>query len=118
MLDRSGYLNDLRDENSEEANERIENLMELVSASRDYETRDPEASIGGYVDRLSLLSEVDEESGTRNAKVWLMSMHAAKGLEFPVVFIAGMEDGLVPAFALGGETKTSSKRSAGCSTSG
>jgi DNA helicase-2/ATP-dependent DNA helicase PcrA len=96
MLDRSGYLNDLRDENSEEANERIENLMELVSASRDYESRDPEASIGGYVDRLSLLSEVDEESGTRNAKVWLMSMHAAKGLEFPVVFIAGMEDGLFP----------------------
>ena len=96
MLDRSGYLNDLRDENSEEANERIENLMELVSASRDYESRDPEASIGGYVDRLSLLSEADEESGSRNAKVWLMSMHAAKGLEFPVVFIAGMEDGLFP----------------------
>ena len=40
MLDRSGYLNDLRDENSEEANERIENLMELVSAARDYETRE------------------------------------------------------------------------------
>jgi DNA helicase-2/ATP-dependent DNA helicase PcrA len=96
MLDRSGYLNDLREENSEEANERIENLMELVSAARDYEGRDPEASIGGYVDRLSLLSEADEESGTRNAKVWLMSMHAAKGLEFPVVFIAGMEEGLFP----------------------
>jgi DNA helicase II / ATP-dependent DNA helicase PcrA len=96
MLDRSGYLNDLRGENSEDANERVENLMELVSAARDYEGRDPEASIGGYVDRLSLLSEVDEESGTRNAKVWLMSMHAAKGLEFPVVFIAGMEEGLFP----------------------
>src|SRR5882672_2775019 len=96
MLDRSGYLTDLREENSEEANERIENLMELVSAARDYEGRDPEASIGGYVDRLSLLSEADEESGTRNAKVWLMSMHAAKGLEFPIVFIAGMEEGLFP----------------------
>jgi DNA helicase-2/ATP-dependent DNA helicase PcrA len=96
MLDRSGYLTSLRDENSEEANERIENLMELVSAARDYEGRDPEASIGGFVDRLSLLSEVDEESGTRNAKVWLMTMHAAKGLEFPVVIIAGMEEGLFP----------------------
>ena len=102
MLDRSGYLNDLRDENSEEANERIENLMELVSASRDYESRDPEASIGGYVDRLSLLSEVDEESGTRNAKVWLMSMHAAKGLEFPVVFIGGHGRRALPPLALGG----------------
>src|SRR3954469_19346096 len=96
MLDRSGYLKDLRDENSEEANERTENLMELVSAARDYEARDPEASLGGFVDRLSLLSEVDEESGTKNARVWLMSMHAAKGLEFPVVFIAGMEEGLFP----------------------
>jgi DNA helicase-2/ATP-dependent DNA helicase PcrA len=96
MLDRSGYLNALRDENSEEANERTENLMELVSAARDYESRDPEASLGGFVDRLSLLSEVDEEQGTKNARVWLMSMHAAKGLEFPVVFIAGMEEGLFP----------------------
>jgi DNA helicase II / ATP-dependent DNA helicase PcrA len=96
MLDRSGYLQDLRDENTEEANERTENLMELVSAARDYESRDPEASLGGFVDRLSLLSEVDEESGTKNARVWLMSMHAAKGLEFPVVFIAGMEEGLFP----------------------
>jgi len=96
MLDRSGYLNDLREENTEEANERIENLMELVSAARDYESRDQEASLGGFVDRLSLLSEADEESGTKNAKVWLMTMHAAKGLEFPVVFIAGMEEGLFP----------------------
>jgi DNA helicase-2/ATP-dependent DNA helicase PcrA len=96
MLDRSGYLKDLRDENTEEANDRIENLMELVSAARDYESRDAEASLGGFVDRLSLLSEVDEESGTKNARVWLMSMHAAKGLEFPIVFIAGMEDGLFP----------------------
>jgi DNA helicase-2/ATP-dependent DNA helicase PcrA len=96
MLDRSGYLKDLREENTEEANERTENLMELVSAARDYESRDPEASLGGFVDRLSLLSEADEESGTKNARVWLMSMHAAKGLEFPVVFIAGMEEGLFP----------------------
>ena len=96
MLDRTGYLNDLREENSEEANERIENLMELVSAAREYETREPEASLGGFVDRLSLLSEADEESGKRDASVWLMTMHAAKGLEFPMVVIAGMEEGLFP----------------------
>jgi DNA helicase-2/ATP-dependent DNA helicase PcrA len=96
MLDQSGYLKDLRDENSEDANDRIENLMELVSAARDYESHDPEASLGGFVDRLSLLSETDEESGTKNAKVWLMTMHAAKGLEFPLVIIAGMEEGLFP----------------------
>ena len=70
--------------------------MELVSAAREYEARDPEPSLGGFVDQLSLLSEADEESGNKNARVWLMTMHAAKGLEFPVVFIAGMEDGLFP----------------------
>lgn len=96
MLDQTGYLNDLREENSEEANERIGNLMELVSAAREYETRDREASLGGFVDRLSLLSEADEESGSREAKVWLMTMHAAKGLEFPLVVIAGLEEGLFP----------------------
>jgi DNA helicase-2/ATP-dependent DNA helicase PcrA len=96
MLDQSGYLNDLREENSEEANERLENLMELVSAAREYETREAEASLGGFVDRLSLLSEADEESGSREARVWLMTLHAAKGLEFPVVVMAGLEEGLFP----------------------
>jgi len=96
VLDQTGYLNSLREENSEEANERIENLMELVSAARDFEVREPDASLGGFVDRLSLLSEADEESGTRDARVWLMTLHAAKGLEFPTVVIAGLEEGLFP----------------------
>jgi DNA helicase-2/ATP-dependent DNA helicase PcrA len=96
MLDQTGYLNALREENTEEANERIENLMELVSAARDYEAREADASLGGFVDRLSLLSEVDEEAGNREARVWLMTLHAAKGLEFPVVVIAGLEEGLFP----------------------
>ena len=96
MLDQTGYLNDLREENTEEANERIENLMELVSASREYETREQDASLGGFADRLSLLSEAEEESGTREAKVWLMTLHSAKGLEFPLVVIAGLEEGLFP----------------------
>jgi DNA helicase-2/ATP-dependent DNA helicase PcrA len=95
-LDRTGYLQDLREEHTEEAEGRIENLMELVSAAREYEGREPEASLGGFVDRLSLLSEADEESGNREANVWLMTMHAAKGLEFPTVVIAGLEEGLFP----------------------
>jgi DNA helicase-2/ATP-dependent DNA helicase PcrA len=70
--------------------------MELVSAAQEYETREAEPSLGGFVDRLSLLSEADEESGSRNARVWLMTMHAAKGLEFPLVVIAGLEEGLFP----------------------
>jgi len=96
VLDRSGYLASLREERNEEAEARIENLMELVSAAREYETTDDDASLGGFVDRLSLLSEADEADGAREAHVWLMSMHAAKGLEFPVVIVAGMEEGLFP----------------------
>ena len=96
LLDQSGYLQDLRDERSEEAESRIENLMELVSAAREYETRAPEPSLGGFVDQLSLLSDVDEEAGSRDARVLMMTMHSAKGLEFPVVFIAGLEEGLFP----------------------
>jgi len=96
MLDRSGYLQHLREERSEEAEARVENLMELVSAAREYETREPDASLGGFVDRLSLLSEADEAEGSAAARVWLMSMHAAKGLEFPTVIVAGMEEGLFP----------------------
>ncbi len=95
-LDQSGYLLDLREERSEEAEGRIENLAELVSAAREYETRNPEPSLGGFVDQLSLLSDVDEESGTRDARVLMMTMHSAKGLEFPVVVIAGLEEGLFP----------------------
>ncbi len=96
VLDQSGYLRDLREDRSEEAEARIENLMELVSAAREYETREPEPSLGGFVDRLSLLSDVDKEQGTREARVLLMTLHSAKGLEFPVVVMAGLEEGLFP----------------------
>src|SRR5438874_6878988 len=92
MLDQSGYLQDLRDERNEDAEGRIENLAELVSAAREYESREPEPSLGGFVDRLSLLSDVDEEEGTRDARVWMMTLHSAKGLEFPVVVLAGLEE--------------------------
>jgi DNA helicase-2/ATP-dependent DNA helicase PcrA len=96
VLDQSGYLKDLREEHSEEATSREENLMELVSAAREYELRDDSASLGGFVDRLSLLSETDETEGSEKARVWMMTMHAAKGLEFPIVIIPGMEEGLFP----------------------
>ncbi|MEO2194704.1 MAG: UvrD-helicase domain-containing protein, partial [bacterium] len=98
LLDQSGYLKDLRDQETEEAEGRLANLMELVSAARDYELRDPDPSLAGFVDRLALLSETDEDNagGAPEARVWLMTLHAAKGLEFPVVFMVGMEEGLFP----------------------
>jgi DNA helicase-2/ATP-dependent DNA helicase PcrA len=96
VLDQSGYLQDLREERSEEAEGRIENLAELVSAAREYEGRESEPSLAAFVDRLSLLSEADESEGAEDARVLLMTLHAAKGLEFPAVIIAGLEEGLFP----------------------
>ena len=96
VIDQSGYLQNLREERTEEAESRIENLMELVSAAREYETRNPEPSLAGFVDQLSLLSDVDEEAGSGHARVFMMTMHSAKGLEFPVVIMAGLEEGLFP----------------------
>jgi DNA helicase-2/ATP-dependent DNA helicase PcrA len=96
VIDRSGYLQDLRKERTEEAEGRVENLMELLSAAREYEASSPEPSLAGFVDQLSLLSDADEEAGTRHARVLMMTMHSAKGLEFPIVIIAGLEEGLFP----------------------
>ena len=95
-LERSGYLQALQEAASEEAEGRIANLAELVSAARDYELRETEASLAGFIDRVSLRSEADEEQGADDARVWLMTLHAAKGLEFPLVIISGMEERLFP----------------------
>jgi DNA helicase II / ATP-dependent DNA helicase PcrA len=96
VLDRCGYLQALREERTEEAQGRLENLAELVSAAKEYEAREPGASLGGFVDRLSLLSDADEAEGAVDARVLMMTLHSAKGLEFPLVFIAGLEEGLFP----------------------
>ena len=96
VLDQSGYLRDLREDNNEESNARIENLMELVSAAKEYEQREAEPTLGGFVDRLSLLSDVDKEQGERDPKVMMMTLHSAKGLEFNTVVLAGLEEGLFP----------------------
>ena len=117
MLDQTGYLNDLRDENSEEANERIENLMELVSAARDYETREAEASLGGFVDRLSLLSEADEESGTRERAGLADDDARGQGARVPGGRHRRPGGRAVPALARRRKTRRSSKKSGGCATS-
>ena len=96
VLERTGYLQALKDAGTEEAEGRLENLAGLVSAARDYELRDNEASLAGFVDTLSLRSEADEQAGASDARIWLMTLHAAKGLEFPLIIISGMEERLFP----------------------
>ena len=92
----TGYLKVQRDGDAGEAEDRIDNLMELVAAADDYEHAAEQPTLADFVNRQSLLSEADEGDGPSDARVWLMTLHAAKGLEFPTVVIAGVEEGLLP----------------------
>jgi DNA helicase-2/ATP-dependent DNA helicase PcrA len=94
LLERSGYAAALARDDSRESQERLENLAELLSAAADYELRDEAASLAGFLDRVSLLSDVDKVQG--EAPVALMTLHSAKGLEFETVLLVGMEEGLMP----------------------
>src|SRR5690606_4885873 len=89
LLERSGYLDELRAERSIEAEGRLENLAELVGSAQDAE------SIDAFLEQVSLVADADEIDGD-DSQVVLMTIHAAKGLEFPAVFIIGLEDGVFP----------------------
>ncbi|MCA1629473.1 MAG: UvrD-helicase domain-containing protein [Acidobacteria bacterium] len=89
----SGYAEYLKTENSEEAESRLENLQELVNAAVDYDAEEG-GGLRDFIDSAALVSDADDYE--RDAPVTLMTMHSAKGLEFPVVFIVGLEDGLFP----------------------
>jgi DNA helicase-2/ATP-dependent DNA helicase PcrA len=92
LIDRSGYIRVLEAEGSPEAISRIENLKELANAAQDAEERGE--TLAEFLDHAALVSDTDMINA--DARVTLMSLHAAKGLEFPLVFLAGMEEGLFP----------------------
>ncbi|HYE14966.1 MAG TPA: UvrD-helicase domain-containing protein [Pyrinomonadaceae bacterium] len=89
----TGYADALKAENSEEAEGRLENLQELVNAAVDYDTEEG-GGLRDFIDAAALVSDADQYRA--EAPVTLMTMHSAKGLEFPLVFVVGMEDGLFP----------------------
>jgi len=97
LLVQTGYLRNLEMQNTVEAEGRIENLLEFKSVIYDYEKEDPQLSLSEFMERIALLSEIDNHDAGENAVV-LMTLHSAKGLEFPVVFMPGMEDGLFPGW--------------------
>ncbi len=92
LNDRSGYIRALEDEATPESFSRIENLKELANAAQDATSRGE--SLADFLDHAALVSDADGYSA--EARVTLMTLHAAKGLEFPLVFLAGMEEGLFP----------------------
>ena len=92
---KSGYMASLKMENSPTARSRIENIEEMISAAKLFEDQNPDKDLEDFMQEMSLLSDVDKESSDRG--VTLMTIHAAKGLEFPVVFLVGLEEGLFPS---------------------
>jgi len=92
LFDRTGYIKQLEQEDTPETLARIENLRELVNAAMD--SRDRGESLSEFLDHAALVSEAD--SYDENSRITLMTLHAAKGLEFPLVFLVGLEEGLFP----------------------
>ena len=96
VLDKSGYLTALQLAGEEEQ-DRVENVNEFSSNIIQYEKEHEEdkATLAGFLEELALITDLDTDDGDDD-RVWLMTMHTAKGLEFPVVFIAGVEEGIFP----------------------
>ena len=97
ILDRTGYSQELKDEDTDEAKARLENIDEFISKAVSYEEGEEHPTLSGFLEEVALVADIDslEESDNR---VLLMTLHSAKGLEFPYVFLAGMEDGLFPSY--------------------
>ncbi len=98
LLETTGYLKFLRLQGTEESTERVENLAELVSAMDEYVSGAEDASITGFLEEIALAADVDAmaEEASDMGEVSLMTLHSAKGLEFPTVYIPGMEEGIFP----------------------
>ena len=92
LIDRTGYIKLLEEEDTPEAYSRIENLRELVNAAMD--SKDRAETLDQFLDHAALVADADDYD--ERAQITLMSLHAAKGLEFPLVFLSGLEEGLFP----------------------
>ena len=95
LVHRSGYLAALQKENTIEAQTRIENVNALINGVLSYELATPESTLSGYLEAVTLTADIDEMSD-QNDVVTLMTLHSAKGLEFPIVFMVGLEEGFLP----------------------
>ena len=97
IIEETGYVRELEAENTEEAQQRMENIDELISKAVTYEESEEEPTLSGFLEEVALVADIDSVDETQDYVV-LMTLHSAKGLEFPQVYLAGMEDGLFPGF--------------------
>ncbi len=98
VLDRSGYLAELKASPDPQDETRVENLGELLAVAREYEVEADDPSLAEFLERVALVADADEipDADEAGGVVTLMTLHTAKGLEFPVVFLTGLEDGVFP----------------------
>lgn len=99
VLEKTGYKTMLKNEKTIEAESRLENIEEFLSVTKAFEEKNDDKSLVAFLTDLALISDIDkldEEEDTSQGNIILMTMHAAKGLEFPVVFIIGMEENIFP----------------------
>ncbi len=107
VVDRSGYLAELQASHDPQDETRIENLNELVAVAREFDETYPEGGLDDFLEQVSLVADSDEipDEDDGSGVVTLMTLHTAKGLEFPVVFLTGMEDGTFPHSRALGDSK-------------
>lgn len=96
VLERSGYMAELTAEDTDEARARTENINEFISKAVQYETDAESPSLSGFLEEVALIADIDAVEDDDD-RVLLMTLHSAKGLEFPSVFMSGMEEGLFPS---------------------
>jgi len=111
VVEQTGYLADLQASQDPQDETRAENLVELVAVGREFDESEPDGSLEDFLERVSLVADADEipdgsdAEAADNGVVTLMTLHTAKGLEFPVVFLTGMEDGTFPHMRALGDNK-------------
>ncbi len=98
VLDKTGYLRELSESIDPQDESRLENLSELVGVAREFEERVPDGGVMEFMEQVSLVADADQipDADGTGGVVTLMTLHAAKGLEYPVVFLTGLEDGVFP----------------------
>ncbi|MBD5645561.1 DNA helicase PcrA [Clostridium botulinum] len=95
ILEETGYLKELKNSKNPDDVSRVENLKELVSAAADFERESEDKSLGAFLEKVALVTDIDNYDENSDS-VAMMTVHSAKGLEFPVVFMVGMENGIFP----------------------
>lgn len=97
IIDETGYVRELELEDTEEAKARIENIDELITKAATYDEEHEHATLSEFLEEIALVADIDSLDASDD-KVLLMTLHSAKGLEFPIVYMTGMEDGLFPSY--------------------